>query len=77
MEDIVVSSHMVATICWGYRYRSDQAVSQDWIKEQHTLVASRSQMSMGAKPPYPTYNTIVMGSSTVYLMKESLYIKFK
>jgi len=34
-------------------------------------------MCTGAKPPYPTYSTIVTGSSTVHPMKESLYFKFK
>jgi len=40
-------------------------------KTQHNLATSRSQMCMGAKTPY----TAVTGSSTIPLMKVSLYIK--
>ena len=50
------------------------------LKTQHHLATSRSQMRMGAKPPYPMESTTVTGGSTVlpiHLVRESLYIKLK
>ena len=52
--------------------KSDQTFSQGLIKTQHNLTTSRSQMYMGAKPPYPVESTTVTGSNTVSTQHESL-----
>ena len=58
-----------------YQIKQFLKVHPKQLKTQHHLATSRSQMCMGAKPPYPMESTTVTGSRTIYLVRESLYIK--